>query len=42
VRRTLEKALTRAILAGELPDGAHVTAELDERGEIALLQPVAV
>jgi ATP-dependent Clp protease ATP-binding subunit ClpC len=42
VRRTLEKALTRAILAGELPDGAHVTAELDEQGEIALLQPVAV
>jgi ATP-dependent Clp protease ATP-binding subunit ClpC len=42
VRRTLEKALTRAILAGELPDGAHVSAELDEQGEIALLQPVAV
>ncbi len=42
VRRTLEKALTRAILAGELADGSHVTAELDEQGEIALLQPVAV
>jgi ATP-dependent Clp protease ATP-binding subunit ClpC len=26
VRRTLEKELTRAILAGELPDGAEVTA----------------
>jgi ATP-dependent Clp protease ATP-binding subunit ClpC len=39
VRRTLEKALTRAILAGELPDGASVRAALDERGEIALLQP---
>jgi hypothetical protein len=41
VRRTLEKALTRAILAGELADGSHVTADL-ENGEIALLQPVAV
>jgi ATP-dependent Clp protease ATP-binding subunit ClpC len=28
VRRTLEKELTRAILAGELPDGARVTATL--------------
>jgi ATP-dependent Clp protease ATP-binding subunit ClpC len=42
VRRTLEKALTRAILGGELADGSHVTAELDEQGEIALLQPVSV
>jgi ATP-dependent Clp protease ATP-binding subunit ClpC len=42
VRRTLEKALTRAILAGELADGSHVTAELDEQGEIALLQPAHV
>jgi ATP-dependent Clp protease ATP-binding subunit ClpC len=42
VRRTLEKALTRAILAGELADGAHVSAELDEQGQIALLQPVSV
>jgi ATP-dependent Clp protease ATP-binding subunit ClpC len=29
VRRTLEKELTRAILAGELPDGAQVSAALD-------------
>ena len=35
VRRTLEKELTRAILAGELPDGARVTAH-DADGEIAL------
>src|SRR6185436_6847404 len=33
VRRTLEKELTRAILAGELPDGAAVTA-LDRDGGI--------
>jgi ATP-dependent Clp protease ATP-binding subunit ClpC len=39
VRRTLEKALTRAILAGELPDGSHVLAGLDESGGIALHQP---
>jgi ATP-dependent Clp protease ATP-binding subunit ClpC len=39
VRRTLEKVLTRAILAGELPDGAHVRAALAEDGSIALLQP---
>jgi len=39
VRRTLEKELTRAILAGELPDGAAVTA-LDRDGGIALeLEP---
>jgi len=31
VRRTLEKELTRAILAGELPEGAHVRAT-DEDG----------
>jgi ATP-dependent Clp protease ATP-binding subunit ClpC len=36
VRRTLEKELTRAILAGELPDGARARAELGERGEVAL------
>jgi ATP-dependent Clp protease ATP-binding subunit ClpC len=36
VRRTLEKELTRAILAGELPDGARVTAACDEEGTIAL------
>src|SRR5829696_454381 len=35
VRRTLEKELTRAILAGELPDGATVRAR-DRDGEIAL------
>ena len=29
VRRTLEKEITRAILAGDLPDGARVTAMLD-------------
>ena len=39
VRRTLEKELTRAILAGELPDGAAVTA-VDRDGGIALeLEP---
>jgi ATP-dependent Clp protease ATP-binding subunit ClpC len=32
VRRTLEKELTRAILAGELPDGARVTATLGGEG----------
>ena len=35
IRRTLEKALTRAILAGELADGATVRA-LDRDGAIAL------
>jgi ATP-dependent Clp protease ATP-binding subunit ClpC len=35
VRRTLEKELTRAILAGELPDGATVKA-VDRDGGIAL------
>ena len=35
VRRTLEKELTRAILAGELPDGATVQA-VDRDGGIAL------
>ena len=35
VRRTLEKELTRAILAGELPDGATVKA-VDRDGAIAL------
>jgi ATP-dependent Clp protease ATP-binding subunit ClpC len=32
VRRTLEKELTRAILAGELPDGARVEATGDDDG----------
>jgi ATP-dependent Clp protease ATP-binding subunit ClpC len=36
VRRTLEKALTRAILAGEIADGDHVEASLDEDGGIVL------
>jgi ATP-dependent Clp protease ATP-binding subunit ClpC len=38
VRRTLEKALTRAILAGELADGSHVRAVLDSQGDVALHQ----
>src|SRR4051812_13481928 len=42
IRRTLERELTGAIVRGELPDGSRVTADLDEQGEIALLQPVAV
>jgi ATP-dependent Clp protease ATP-binding subunit ClpC len=36
VRRTLEKALTRAILAGEIADGDHVEATCDEDGQIVL------
>ena len=32
VRRTLEKELTRAILAGELPNGARVTAAQGDEG----------
>jgi ATP-dependent Clp protease ATP-binding subunit ClpC len=37
VRRTLERELTRAILAGDLPDGATVRATLaDEDGAVAL------
>jgi len=36
VRRTLEKELTRAILAGELVDGARVTATGGGEGAIAL------
>jgi ATP-dependent Clp protease ATP-binding subunit ClpC len=35
VRRTLEKELTRAILAGELPDDSHVRA-VDHEGGIVL------
>jgi ATP-dependent Clp protease ATP-binding subunit ClpC len=38
VRRTLEKALTRAILDGRLADGAAVRATLGEGDEIALEQ----
>jgi ATP-dependent Clp protease ATP-binding subunit ClpC len=36
VRRTLEKALTRAILAGEITDGDLVEARCDADGEIVL------
>jgi ATP-dependent Clp protease ATP-binding subunit ClpC len=36
VRRTLEKALTRAILSGELPDGGRVRATLGPEGTVAL------
>jgi ATP-dependent Clp protease ATP-binding subunit ClpC len=36
IRRTLEKALTRAILSGELADGAHVHGSAGEHGEIEL------
>ena len=39
VRRTLEKALTQAILAGRLPDGAAVRATLGEDGGVALELP---
>jgi ATP-dependent Clp protease ATP-binding subunit ClpC len=42
VRRTLEKELTRAILAGELPDGASARAHLDGEGRIALSVEAAV
>src|SRR4051794_12564026 len=36
VRRTLEKELTRAILSGELTDGAHVHAAGGEDGAVVL------
>ncbi len=36
VRRTLEKELTRAILAGELADGATVCAAVGEDGTVGL------
>jgi ATP-dependent Clp protease ATP-binding subunit ClpC len=36
IRRTLEKALTKAILDGRLPDGAQARATLGAEGEIAL------
>jgi ATP-dependent Clp protease ATP-binding subunit ClpC len=40
VRRTLERELTRAILAGELPDGATVRAEIGDEGiHLAVEQP---
>ena len=43
LRRTLEKALTRGILSGHVPDGAQVTAREDGEGGIALdvVEPVA-
>ena len=37
VMRTLEKELTRAILAGELPDGAKATASLGDDGTSVVL-----
>src|SRR4051794_1233874 len=36
VRRTLERELTRAILAGDLTDGAHVRATAGAEGGVAL------
>ncbi len=44
IRRTLEKELTRAILAGELADGGRVRATADAAGAVALLvtEPVLV
>jgi ATP-dependent Clp protease ATP-binding subunit ClpC len=36
VRRTLERALTQAILDGRLVDGSSVRADVDEHGEVAL------
>ena len=36
VRRTLEKALTQAILDGRLTDGASVRASLADDGAVAL------
>jgi len=45
VRRTLEKELTRAILAGELTDGQHVRAsEGDDDGTntLSVLEPARV
>jgi ATP-dependent Clp protease ATP-binding subunit ClpC len=44
VRRTLEKELTRAILAGELEDGRRVRASAGEGGAVALavLEPALV
>ncbi|WP_051222656.1 ATP-dependent Clp protease ATP-binding subunit [Conexibacter woesei] len=42
VRRTLERELTRAILAGTLTDGAHVRATAGEDGGVALEVSAAV
>jgi ATP-dependent Clp protease ATP-binding subunit ClpC len=42
VRRTLERELTRAILAGTLADGAHVRATAGEDGDVALEVNAAV
>jgi ATP-dependent Clp protease ATP-binding subunit ClpC len=42
VRRTLERDLTRAILAGTLADGSHVRATLGEDGAVVLDVPAPV
>jgi ATP-dependent Clp protease ATP-binding subunit ClpC len=42
VRRTLERELTRAILAGTLTDGAHVRATAGADGDVALEVNAAV
>src|SRR3954452_11111695 len=44
VRRTLEKALTQAILAGEVSDGTRVFAQAGEHGEIVIdtIRPLAL
>jgi ATP-dependent Clp protease ATP-binding subunit ClpC len=44
IRRTLEKALTRAILSGELADGDRVHAHADDAGEIVIdtVRPLAL
>jgi ATP-dependent Clp protease ATP-binding subunit ClpC len=40
IRRTLEKALTRAILTGELADGATVRARSDDEGDAIVLDAI--
>src|SRR4051812_2392229 len=41
IRRTLEKALTRAILTGEVVDGATVRARCDDDGDAIVLDTIA-
>src|SRR5919202_1175657 len=41
IRRTLEKALTRAILTGEIADGATVRARTDDAGDGIVLDTIA-
>jgi len=41
IRRTLEKALTRAILAGEVADGATVRARPEDEGDGIALETIA-